>query len=380
MYRYQSQPPRSKQERAALFSVTLNFFNSAYTTNFSPLHLRRGMNGIGTSGIAVSELSFSVPRTAYAESTVSDMAPAVTFAVTGSGVTVTAPTFYVDSRTPSGGVINFVCYDRLAFADGITLTEADVGITHHTDSKTGKDKINDTAINAQGMLTLCAQKLGLTIGSGTGIFSSITKTKDASAMVGQTVSQILSELSTAGVGVFYIANDNTLCFAPCGTATSVIGVSPISHAATDKGAQIQYTGLYMSDSSGNTYTSGTDTGRTISISTEYADQVLCTAVAAPLLSHTFMAISCAKSILPCIPEVGNNISYGDAQGTYILSSADMTITSYGIYASLTSCADSGGEIAQYMSRERRMAAAQLTAGQKYKNIVINRYGQRRIEE
>ena len=81
------------------------------------------MNGIGTSGIVVSELSFSVPRTAYAESTVSDMAPAVTFTVTGSGVTVTAPTFYVDCRTPSGGVIDFVCYDRLAFADGITLTE-----------------------------------------------------------------------------------------------------------------------------------------------------------------------------------------------------------------------------------------------------------------
>ncbi|MBQ4224971.1 MAG: hypothetical protein II664_01510, partial [Oscillospiraceae bacterium] len=94
------------------------------------------------------------------------MAPAVTFTVTGSGVTVTAPTFYVDSRTPSGGVIDFVCYDRLAFADGITLTETDVGITHHTDTKTGKDKITDTAVNAQGMLTLCARKLNLTIGSG----------------------------------------------------------------------------------------------------------------------------------------------------------------------------------------------------------------------
>ena len=69
--------------------------------------MRRNTDGIGTSGLCISQLSFDVPGELYAARAAKTVVKGV------SGL----PTYYIDSRTKSKGVVSVTCLDRLAFAD-----------------------------------------------------------------------------------------------------------------------------------------------------------------------------------------------------------------------------------------------------------------------
>lgn len=328
---------------------------------FSEIKLTRACDGIGLSGICTSQITFSVPQTVFTELTDTRAAPVI-FSVhdSKSDKSIVSPTFYVNSRTCKNGVITFTCLDRMAFADAVSFTAED---------------FSDDAeyIRAAEIIKLCADKLKLSEDKSGAHGGMWTFDIPIENVIGKTVSQLLTEVSAVIGGYFYISNDNGLRFNAFGTwSPSYISVN--DNTAVDVQLPCNITGYELTDSSGNRYMYGDDSGMVAAASAPYASQDIADAVGAYITTpDKYTAAVCDMCILGALPELGGKISFGGGYNI-IAHNIDITISGEGIYGSISAPEYSEGEIAAYMGRITRQLEQTVKVGDIIgNNMLITRY-------
>ena len=156
---------------------------------FGNVTVTKAVDGLGTSGICTSQLTFATPApfNAYRAAEV---------VLTGvSGL----PKYYIDSRTQSDGIVTVTCLDRMAFTDE-EFPYSSLDSSVEEDVPIGS--VMQLIVNTVGGLT------------GFGGIPLWLQTYPKSKLSGVTCADILTEISTAACGIWYITDDENLQFLP----------------------------------------------------------------------------------------------------------------------------------------------------------------------
>lgn len=325
--------------RAALFSLSIEILDSPLS-KFGNVRVRRSCDGVGTSGLCISQLSFDVPNDLYAPR-------AAKTAVMGvSGL----PTYYIDSRTKSKGVYSVTCLDRLAFAD------VDFPYSSFLD---GEDPIPineviQNIINVTGFSDL------------TGIPSWLTEIPRYKLQC--SCSEILSFIAECCCGFFYMTEDDVCTFAPFGGFTSEMAVS--KHTALDIGVGYKPNGILCTDGNGVQYSRGSlgSTYETLQINSDLITNEGCEEIWNRFDGEEYYQYTCDTCILQSVPFPGAKINY--AQGFELITQdISCEITANGIFGTLRGNAPSDGEIGS----RHRLTRNRVEYGKKCGNIINSKY-------
>lgn len=225
------------------------------------MRIMQNADGCGTSGVCMSELTFSIPASDY---DFQDIPPSakVTFQMVGvGGVPVTfAPTFYIYSRSKSGGVISFKCYDRMIWAE-------------QSDNASKSSFDDNGMIESQYIVQQIASQCGF---KGWGLGGTITTVPEVylpmEDVIGKSCHDILNSVSEAWCGFFKVDNDDRLVFIPFGSVYS-FGNQAYRHTPISTGGikgpimRVVMSNGSESFSAGN---SGADVFNTLKLSSKYA--------------------------------------------------------------------------------------------------------------
>lgn len=349
------------------------------------MNVRRNTDGIGTSGLCISQLSFDVPGELYAARAAKTVVKGV------SGL----PTYYIDSRTKSKGVVSVTCLDRLAFADiDFPIDKClELGLIKYPSQskfpKTGvKTKIYlDTSENkyykwngskyeetkeANYTPTLPILEVREIIISLVG-FSDITGipswlTEIPRAKLQCTCSEILSFIAECCCGFFYMTDDNVCTFVPYGSYSASMAVK--EHTALDIGIDYKANGILCTNGSGVQYSMG-NVGYsydTLQINSDLITQTGCEEIWGRASGKTVTQFKCDKAVVSSVPYPAELINF--AQGYDLIAhSVSCKITACGIIASLTGNAPSDGEIGS----RHRLTRNKVELGKKSGNIMHTKY-------
>ena len=317
---------------------------------FGNVTVTKAVDGLGTSGICTSQLTFATPApfNAYRAAEV---------VLTGvSGL----PKYYIDSRTQSDGIVTVTCLDRMAF----------------TDEEFPYDSL-DSSVEEDVPIGSVMQLIVNTVGGLTG-FGGIPlwlQTYPKSKLSGVTCADILTEISTAACGIWYITDEENLQFLPYGSTSGDIPSD--KHTALDLGTEFTATGVKCVDGSGNIYVAG-DASRkydSINIESDIASQAGCSEIFSRAETYTHTAYSCQRCRLSSIPPTGGRIIF-QGSGTYRAGSLTADISSAGIFAEVSNPEPSGSEIG-VRGRNLRDLDARLKLGvsgamifTKYQGVVL----------
>lgn len=310
---------------------------------FGNVTVSRAVSGIGMTGLCVSQLSFDVPDVLYAPR-------AAKTVVTGiSGV----PTFYIDKRTKSDGVVSVVCLDRLAFADAVFPYGNFIdGETPLPISEVVQNIVNTVGFN------------GLT-----GIPSWLTEIPRAKLQC--TCSEILSYIAECCCGFFYMTDDDVCTFLPFGSYSSTMAVD--KYTAPDIGIEYTPMGILCTDGSGNQFSLGSAVNcyDTIQIESDLITQEGCAEIWARADGETLTQFSCEKALVSSVPypAVMMKFRQGDDSVDMIAHSISCRITASGIIANLIGNAPSDGEIGS----RHRLTRNRVEYGKKCGNIMNTPY-------
>lgn len=325
--------------QAAVFSLGIDILDSPLK-KFGNVRVKRSCDGVGMSGLCISQLSFDVPDDLYAPRAAKTVVDGV------SGL----PTFYIDDRKKSKGVVSVICLDRLAFAD------IDFPYSSFLEGE-GPLPIADVV---QNIINVVKFK-GLT-----GIPAWLTEIPREKLQ--GSCSDILSFIAECCCGFFYMAEDDVCTFAPFGGFTSTMSVS--KHTALDIGIDYSPNGILCTDGNGRQYSRG-GVGYsfdTVQINSDLISNEGCEEIWKRIDGKTYTQYSCDTCILPSVPYPAVKISY--AQG-YELITQDINceITKNGIFGSLRGNAPSDGEIGS----RHRLTRNRVEYGKKCGNIINSKY-------
>lgn len=352
------QPLSAIVRTAAVFSLSV-IVNGAALGSFSELKLTRACDGIGLSGVCTSQLSFSVPRSAFVEIADTRAAP-VNFSVYGDNVDIVSSTFYIDKRSCKNGIITFTCLDRMAFADGVSFSPDDF-----------EEEVE--SVNSWELIRLCAKKLKLNPDTAAAHGGAWTFRVPLDNIVGSTVAQVLTQLSEVVCGYFCIDNNDALIFNAYGYYVPVVGTIE-DCSAVDVNIPCNITGYRLADSSDNVYMYGDDSGMLAEASAPYATQDIANAVGAYVTAaDEYVAAACDNCLINFIPELGYKLRFGGGHDI-IAHNIDLTISGNGIYGSISAPEYSNGEITDHMGRiSRRLEQAVKTGDIIGNNVLITKY-------
>lgn len=355
---------------------------------FGNVTVSRAVSGIGMAGLCVSQLSFDVPDVLYAPR-------AAKTVVTGiSGV----PTFYIDKRTKSDGVVSVVCLDRLAFADVafpidecidpdiVKYSSKDVFPAKGSRSKLYYDSSTDkyykwngskyvesseTAHNPTLPIAEVLQLIINTVGFDglTGVPYWLTEIPRAKLQC--TCSEILSYIAECCCGFFYMTDDDVCTFLPFGSYSSMMAVD--KYTAPDIGIEYTPMGILCTDGSGNQFSLGSAVNcyDTIQIESDLITQEGCAEIWARADGETLTQFSCEKALVSSVPypAVMMKFRQGDDSVDMIAHSISCRITASGIIANLIGNAPSDGEIGS----RHRLTRNRVEYGKKCGNIMNTPY-------
>lgn len=343
------------KQSAALFSLSVLFNDGTslvWSTDkvVSPT-IRRGVNGMGMSGVVQSCLTFGIP-VEYMQD-IERRAATVGLSIYKDGYLVGIPQFYVDSRQLNDGIVNFTCYDRLAFADGYNITERDAeGIT--------ADYIDcDVAV---GMI---AQKLNISCDSMVFPSGKISRT----AFVGRSFSQILTDISTANFGVFCVdMKDGADClkFVPFyGALTNLEHIISDNYSEVKLSDPIRYGGYILTDSNKDEYTYNADSvDYVITVGADFYQPLTVASNLQNVISgYEYQPFTIDKAEVSGLLSINQIISVGDKM--YKVNNIEFTADSSGMYARLMCNAATLNEIAPYCSRMQRAIDEAIKLGTGY---------------
>lgn len=370
--------------QAALFSLSIEVLESPLT-KFGNVRVKRSCDGVGTSGLCISQLSFDVPNELYAPRA------AKTAVIGVSGL----PTYYIDSRTKSKGVYSVTCLDRLAFADlnfpiekTLELDKIEVygkenfpevgapnkfyldtsDGTLYTWKGNGYVKASDDdykpVLPIEEVRRLIIETVGFT--DLTGIPSWLTEIPRYKLQC--SCSEILSFIAECCCGFFYMTEDDICTFAPFGEFTSEMAVS--KHTALDIGVGYKPNGILCTDGNGVQYSRGSlgSTYDTLQINSDLITNEGCEEIWSRIDGEEYYQYTCDTCILQSVPFPGAKINY--AQGFELITQdISCEITANGIFGTLRGNAPSDGEIGS----RHRLTRNRVEYGKKCGNIINSRY-------
>lgn len=302
---------------AAGFSLTLEA-DGAAVRSFGDITVTRAMEGVGTSGLCTSQLTFSTPAPFYGSRA---------GCVTLSGISGVHK-HYIDGRTAKGGIVTVTCLDRMAFADepfpyaSLSFTGDDIPIS----------TVMELIVTAMGEL------------SGYGGIPSWLGVYPREKLEGAACSDILSDIAAACVGVWYISESNSLQFLKYGTYNGVHTVS--RHTAPDAGESYSCAEIRYADENGSVHSRGSG-GRaydTLEISSCLITEDGCTEIWERLSGHTHTAVSVESCVMESVPYVGDMIALEGSDIAVRAENISCGITQSGIAASVSANSPAGSEI------------------------------------
>jgi len=325
--------------------------------DISELHISRSCSGMGTGGMVTTELRFSAYGAKHGGNAMK--APKVMVSVTNAkGGSLTLPDFWLDTHTVHNNRIDFVCYDRMAFADCIKFTE---------------DDLKSFAVNkvsAYDVVNMIGQKMGVPA-SG---FADATKKIDIESLPGTTCSQWLQSISAVNCGFFYISNENELKFCTFHHPVYEVMLDTELDAYTepDIGEKVEVDGfiiygdggkVYDHSNMGSRYVLEINGGSLVNSKTpDKLEKIIENA------TYTYGSID--KAIITSIPHV--NAVWGSGQ--LLINNISATISSCGIIASLSANQAGVGEIGAYMGQLSRQLESAIKSGERInKNCMITKY-------
>ena len=317
---------------------------------------------MGTSGLVTTELRFSAYGVKYGSGN-SAKAPKVMVSVTNkSGGSLTLPDFWVDSHSIHNNRIDFVCYDRMAFADCFKFTEDDLKLF-------AADKVSANAV-----LSVIGQKMDISVGGLTDAARKI----DIEVLPGTTCSQWLQSISAVNCGFFYISNDNEMRF--CTFHHPVYDVCLDSqldaYTTPDIGETIEVDGFVIYGDSGKVY-NHSDLGSNYVIEINGGSLVNSKTpekLEKILEGATYTYGSIDKAIITSLPHVNAAWSKDTGDKQMLINNISVTIASYGMIASLSANQSNVGEIGAYMGQISRQLDAAIKSGERInKNCMITKY-------
>ena len=320
---------------------------------------------MGAGGIAITSISFSVPRSNY-NAVASVRAPLVRVILTPEGGgSIKLPDFYVDSRAMTRDEVKFTAYDRLAFADGIKLTAHDVGADNGTES-----------ISAAEAVDIIAVKLGLSGWSNKeGAFDALGS-MTTSELVGTACSSVLNSIAAALMGFWCISNSNVLTFCTWYGNIDKLTYTCKDCTLPDIGDTLTITEYIADDSSGNEYSyiSGegglilqADSGSLIR-SKEAAEMI-----GKNICGRTYTYGKVEKALIDHIPELNTKYSFAEGEELTV-NNIGAIISCGGIIAQLSANSAGGNEIGASLGEMSRRLEQSLKIGEKDgSNIIHTRY-------
>jgi len=269
------------------------------------VRIMQNADGYGTSGVCMSELTFDIPASDYG---FHDIPPAakVTFHMVGAGdVPVTiAPAFYIYSRSKSGAVISFKCYDRMIW-------------TEQPDAISESSFDDNGLIESQWAVQQIASQCGF---NGWGLGGTVTTVPEVympkEDIIGKGCHDILNAVSEAWCGFFKVGNDDKLIFIPFGSVYS-LGNQAYRHTSVSTGGvKGPIMRVIMSNgsetfSAGN---SGADVFNTLKLSSKYASGDIAAQIMERVRDYVYEAWECRKCIIndsACGIEINAAIAFGD---------------------------------------------------------------------
>lgn len=330
--------------------------------NISALQITRNVSGMGTGGISISCLTFSVPVNDIIE-TQKRRAPAVIV----TGIDGLETQWWVDKRTVKNGVMTFTCYDTLAFADGTYFTEADF-------EQTVLGSLGE--INTAAVLDIIKGKLErgnpLEINSG-GSASYCKFTADA--LIGQTVSSVLSVIADCSCSYWCIDNSNTIKLVRYDGYNGGNISAGNDYTAPDIGIPIDVAGINAALDSGEMYdyrsgSGSAETGYIFDVNThgtmtkEDVDNLGDTVCG----TNKYVSGSVEKIITRNVPEPGCRFE------DIVINSITANIDCSGIVCSISANDVSGGEIGQSLGEITRQLNNTIQSGEVCgKNVMVTKY-------
>lgn len=364
--------------QAALFSLSIEILDSPLS-KFGNVNVRRSVDGIGTSGLCISQLSFDVPEELYAARAAKTVVKGV------SGL----PTYYIDNRTKSKGVVSVTCLDRLAFAD-IDFPLDSIDTSRYDELTAQKESM--LSDYKSGNITKAAYMAFLnqlelaekeydnvpisdirsiiinTVGFSdlTGIPPWITSIKREKLECA--CSDVLNFIAECCCGFFYMTDDDVCTFVPYGSYSASMAVK--EHTALDIGIDYKANGILCTDGNGVQYSRGSVgySYDTLQINSDLITNEGCEEIWSRAKDKTITQFKCDKAVVSSVPYPAELINF--AQGyEFIAHSINCKITACGIIASLTGNAPSDGEIGS----RHRLTRNRVEYGKKCGNIINSKY-------
>lgn len=317
---------------------------------------------MGTSGIVTGRMTFSMPYSDYLPR-IPDPASKVTLTLRSQETDDEIVTeWYVDGRTIDGDKVNFVCYDRMAFADDL---KADFEFAEGTEYVLISD-----------LIRLTAQKMSLSgvenfSADGLGIKFPVTSIETRSC------ADILNDLSQIMCCYFCISNAGKLRAVGVG-GSDLLGFSTNDNTEVKNVVPYTINCCELTDSAGKVRSAGTSTSGTDTIQNSCGnisrDELFLQAQSQ--LNRKYVSWKVEKASVGKIIELGSSARLGGYSGNenLIVNNVTMKINSCGIFASMGADALSGGEIGKYMGSLTRLAESAVKSGDKLgKHMVVTRY-------
>lgn len=319
---------------------------------------------MGTEGISIASLTFSVPASAVVRDT--SMVPAspvvVSIVNNDTGGEYRLPTFYVDKRSIKKGICTFTCYDRLAFADSLTYTPEDFA-----PEGGGETPVN---IGAMELVQKACDKLSITNNCA---FDSLGNF-NVDSVIGQTVGQVLSDISALYMGVFFIDNVGSLQFTVFNSGFNALDGEPYGGhfndcTSPDIGDDIVIGCINVTDGEGKAYSVEADSGTAVlNVNTRavFTDAKEVENYYKRLLQgkkYTYMNVD--RVMLDGVPALDAVCTFADVNAAFAVNSIRCTVNSDGFYGAV-GCNDySVGEIGAYMGAITRQLNKTLKTGDRY---------------
>ena len=372
--------------------------------DISELHLSRACDGMGTGGIVMTELRFS----AYgvrADSHVN--APEVFVTVTKNEQELSLPRFRLDTHVVHSGRIDFVCYDRMAFADKIKFTENDLALfgVDLVSMKNQRDALEaeimvvekgsevyrriesqiemlnsqirtaeQTQITSADILNITAQKMNLTFGGLTG---DTTAKTDITAIPGTSCADWLQSISAVNCGFFYVSNDDRLMFCRFYEDTvPAVGIVDNAYTLPDIGETVTADGFVLYADSGTVYDRSAGAEYIITINggsladADTPDKIEALFDGTTETDYTYGSVE--KAVISNFPYC--NAPCSVQGGDLRINNISAVISSFGILASLSANQATVGEIGEFMGKLARQTEKSLKTGEKLgKYYCMTRY-------
>lgn len=324
------------------------------------------VSGYGITGIATTQLRFSIPVADY------DALPPISQAevkLQCNQVALQLPKYYINSRVKKGGKVTFTCLDGAVktdqminlsaemFAEGETISLADV--LAQINSQCHYD-----GVGVWGITMATLEQL-------------IPKLKKENVYK-KTIRSILELIASAMAGYWRMSKtadfESRLIFIPWGMSPPyAAAITAVNNAAIEYGGEKgPIESVIMTGSNNDYFNSGAaDMFKTLKVNSTLASQAFADHIKSRAANYTYTAWSCSKIQLNGMLTMDTEITLS-GNVKLICNYVKLSLTSYGIFASAGRNEVSENEF-DYLGLLSRQIAKCIKDDERYNNVMVTAY-------